>query len=101
MKAGSVLTAVSVADAKARLEELMAIAAEEPVEIVSAGGRSSCLVSKEDFDSMVASFEELTDQVWLLRAELARAGGFVGEEEMKEIMMKLESAAHAEADADQ
>jgi prevent-host-death family protein len=99
MKTAALLTAVSVADAQARLEELMGIAAQEPVEIASASGPSSYLVSKEDFDSMVTSFDELTDQVWLLRADLARAGGFVGEAEMNEVMTKLESAAHVEAGA--
>jgi hypothetical protein len=50
---------------------------------------------------MLATVEELTDQVWLLRAELARKGGVVSKEEMETITAKLGSVGHAEADTRQ
>jgi PHD/YefM family antitoxin component YafN of YafNO toxin-antitoxin module len=101
MKTSTTLATVSMPEAKARLEELFAEASEEPVEIAAPDGRTAYLVSKQDFDSMLATVEELTDQVWLLRAELARKGGIVSEEEMKTITAKLESVGHAEADTRQ
>jgi PHD/YefM family antitoxin component YafN of YafNO toxin-antitoxin module len=79
---------LSVQQAKARLEELVVAAAANPVEIAAEDGRTAMLVSKQDFVAMLATVEELTDQLWLVRAEMARKGGFVGSD-----------VAHAEADS--
>jgi prevent-host-death family protein len=98
METRDVATVLSVTEAKARLDELLDAAVANPVEIASEDGRTAYLVSKQDFNAMVASVEELTDQLWLARAELARKGGFVGSAEMKEILVQLEDVAHAEAD---
>lgn len=87
---------LSVDEAKTRLEELLDAAAAAPVQITAPGGSAAYLVSKNDFDGMVAAVEELTDQLWLARAELARKGGFVGSTETQEVIEQLEEVAHAE-----
>lgn len=90
METGDVRMPVSVDEAKARLEELLDAAAASPVAIAAPDGRAAYLVSKHDLDGMVTAVEELTDQLWLARAELARKGGFVGATEMREIIEQLD-----------
>lgn len=90
MKTRDVGMLLSVDEAKARLEELLDAAAANPVPITAPGGRAAYLVSKHDFDGMVAAVEELTDRLWLVRAELARKGGFVGSTATQEIIEQLE-----------
>lgn len=98
VKTRNVTKMVSVKDAQVRLAELLRAASEDPIEIAAEDGRAAYLVSKHDFDAMVAAVEQLTDQLWLVRAELARKGGFVASDEMKEIVGKLNDVAHADAD---
>lgn len=98
METSEVGMLLSVDEARARLEELLDAAAATPVQITAPGGRAAYLVSKHDFDGMVAAVEELTDQLWLARAELARKGGFVGPSETQEVIEQLEEVAHAETD---
>lgn len=98
MEARDVGMLFSVDEAKARLEELLDAATVNPVQISASDGRAAYLVSKHDFDGMVAAVEKLTDQLWLARAELARQGGFVSPTETQEMIEQLEEAAHAEAD---
>lgn len=98
METKDVGAVLSVDDAKARLEELLDAATANPVQIAAPGGRAAYLVSKHDFDGMMAAVEELTDQLWLVRAELARKGGFVGSADATEVLEQLEEVAHAETD---
>jgi PHD/YefM family antitoxin component YafN of YafNO toxin-antitoxin module len=90
--------ALSVQEAQFRLHELIGAASEDPIEISADDGRTAYLVSKRDFDAMLAAVEDLTDQLWLARAALARKGGFAGSDETQEILGKLEDVAHVDAD---
>lgn len=99
MTTRTMLRVFSVQEASVRFEEIFDAASRQPVEIAAEEGRAAYLVSKQDFDAMVATVEELTDQLWLVRAELARKGGFVGTDEVESMLTKLESVGHAETDA--
>lgn len=68
MKTRDVGMLLSVDEAKARLEELLDAAAANPVQITAPGGRAA----------------------YLVRAELARKGGFVGSTATQEIIEQLE-----------
>lgn len=99
MTTRTTLKVCSVQDAKARFEELFDAASRQPVEIAAQDGSAAYLVAKRDFDAMVAAVEELTDQLWLIRAELARKRGFAGTEKVESILSNLEGVGHAETDA--
>src|SRR5947207_10661790 len=67
----------SARDAKTRFGELLDEALGRPVGITKHDRLTAYVVSKRDFESMLASIEELRDQLWLAKAELARKEGFV------------------------
>ena len=59
------------------------------------------LVSKQDFDAMLGHVEEITDALWLARAELAEKGGYVEGDAMALIVGRLEEIENAAVDAQQ
>lgn len=69
-------TTFSAKDAKTRFGELLDEALSSPVGITKHDRLTAYMVSKRDFERMLASIEELQDQLWLAKAELARKEGF-------------------------
>ncbi|SFV14464.1 Antitoxin Phd_YefM, type II toxin-antitoxin system [Pseudoduganella namucuonensis] len=55
-----------------RFGELLDEALGQPVGITKHDRLTAYLVSKRDFESMLANIEALQDQLWLAKAELAR-----------------------------
>lgn len=74
------LTTFSAKDAKTRFGELLDEALGRPVGITKHDRLTAYVVSKRDFETMVAKVQELEDQLWLAKAALARNEGFVGAE---------------------
>lgn len=68
----------SAKDAKARFGELLDEALGRPVGITKHDRLTAYVVSKRDFEKMLATIENLEDQLWLAKADLARKEGFVG-----------------------
>lgn len=77
------LVTFSARDAKTRFGELLDEALGHPVGITRHDRLTAYVVSKRDFDGMRERLQELEDQLWLLRADLARADGFASEEDVK------------------
>lgn len=71
-------TTFSAKDAKARFGELLDEALGQPVGITKHDRLAAYVVSKRDFEKMLANIENLEDQLWLAKADLARKEGFVG-----------------------
>ena len=91
------LKTFSARDARARFGELLDAASNEPVGITQRDQLTAYLVSKSDFDAMVASIHELEDQLWLAKANQARSGGFVGSDRVKTILGSLKDTQNEEA----
>lgn len=68
----------SAKDAKTRFGELLDEALGQPVGIARHDRLTAYVVSKRHFDAMQSRIQELDDQLWLAKAELARRDGFVG-----------------------
>lgn len=92
----AVLKTFSASDASARFADLLDAASSKPVGITRHDQRAAYLVSKEDFDAMVASIHDLEDQRWLAKAELARKQGFVGATRVKAIVGSLKDTQNDE-----
>ena len=70
----------SAKDAKTRFGELLDEALGQPVGITKHDRLTAYVVSKRDFDAMQNKIQELDDQLWLAKADLARKEGFVSTE---------------------
>lgn len=70
------LTTFSARDAKARFGEVLDEALGRPVGITRHDRLTAYVVSKRDFESMVAKVQDLEDQLWLAKADAARMEGF-------------------------
>ena len=68
----------SAGDAKRRFGELLDAASGRPVGITRRNKLTAFVVSKNYLDAMHARIQELDDQLWLAKADLARKEGFVG-----------------------
>ncbi|WP_431206717.1 type II toxin-antitoxin system Phd/YefM family antitoxin [Burkholderia cepacia] len=77
------LVTFSARDAKTRFGEVLDEALGHPVGITRHDRLTAYVVSKRDFDGMRERLQELEDQLWLLRADAARAEGFASDEEVK------------------
>jgi prevent-host-death family protein len=73
-------------DAKTRFGELLDEALGRPVGITKHDRLTAYVVSKRDFEQMLATIETLEDQLWLAKAELARKDGFVGAEQVDALL---------------
>lgn len=80
MSNAATFTTFSAKDAKTRFGELLDEALGRPVGITKHDRLTAYVVSRRDFEAMVAKVQELEDQLWLARAALARNEGFVGAE---------------------
>lgn len=86
MSTAATFTTFSARDAKMRFGQLLDEALGHPVGITKHDRLTAYVVSKRDFEAMLANIEELKDQLWLARAELARKDGFVGAERIDELL---------------
>ncbi|WP_211471758.1 type II toxin-antitoxin system prevent-host-death family antitoxin [Collimonas humicola] len=83
------LTTFSAKDAKARFGELLDSALGRPVGITKHDRLTAYVISKNYYESMVDKLQELEDQLWLLKADAARAKGFVGAENVDALLSRL------------
>ncbi|WLI90277.1 hypothetical protein Q4S45_03890 [Massilia sp. R2A-15] len=88
-------------EAARHLSGLVKAACEGPVRIGDDGKAAVYLVSKHDFDAMLDHVEEITDALWLARAELAEQGGYVEGDALALIVGRLEEIENAAVDAQQ
>ncbi|MBR7793900.1 type II toxin-antitoxin system Phd/YefM family antitoxin [Undibacterium sp. FT147W] len=86
MSIAAAFNTFSARDAKMRFGELLDAALGRPVGITKHDRLTAYVVSKHDFEAMLANIEELKDQLWLAKADLARKEGFVGAERINEIL---------------
>ncbi|HEX8612685.1 MAG TPA: type II toxin-antitoxin system Phd/YefM family antitoxin [Telluria sp.] len=86
----------SAKDAKARFGELLDEALGRPVGITKHDRLTAYVVSKRDFEKMLANIDYLEDQLWLAKADLARKEGFVGPDRVDALLGDLGSMNDAE-----
>lgn len=89
MTAVAPFTTFSAKDAKARFGELLDEALGQPVGITKHDRLTAYVVSKRDFEKMLANIEYLEDQLWLAKADLARKEGFVGPDRVDALLSDL------------
>ncbi len=82
----------SAKDAKARFGELLDEALGQPVGITKHDRLTAYVVSKRDFEKMLANIENLEDQLWLAKADLSRTEGFVGPDRVDALLSDSSSA---------
>ncbi|MBB5607102.1 MULTISPECIES: type II toxin-antitoxin system Phd/YefM family antitoxin [unclassified Janthinobacterium] len=76
MGEAAAFTIFSARDAKTRFGELLDEALGQPVGITRHDRLTAYVVSKRHFDAMQNKIQELEDQLWLAKADLARKEGF-------------------------
>ncbi|MBP1208149.1 prevent-host-death family protein [Duganella sp. 1411] len=86
-------------DAETQFGEVLNEASRKPVGITKRGRVAAYILSRRDFDAMVSRIQELEDQLWLAKADLAREGGFVGSERVKTILGAIGDVQNEEAGA--
>lgn len=74
------LTMFSARDAKARFGEVLDEALGHPVGITRHDRLTAYIVSRKEFEKMVARVQYLEDQLSLAKADAARNGGYASEE---------------------
>ena len=83
------LTLFSARDAKTRFGEVLDTALGRPVGITKHDRLTAYIVSKFTFEAMQKKIEELEDEVWLIKAQAARAEGFVEPSDVNAFLTKL------------
>jgi prevent-host-death family protein len=84
------LTTFSAKDAKMRFGELLDEALGKPVGITKHDRLTAYVVSRSHFEAMSQRIQELDDQLWLAKAELARKEGFVGPDTVNAFLSNLD-----------
>ena len=97
MNGAAPLTIFSAKDAKARFGEMLDEALAHPVGITKHDRLTAYVVSKRDFEKMVANIQDLEDQLWLAKADLARKEGFVGPERADAVLDEIRNVSNAQA----
>jgi prevent-host-death family protein len=69
------LTTVSVQDAETRFSELLVEVSGAPVGITQNDQLAAYLISRNDYEAMSEKIQFLEDQLWLAKADAARAEG--------------------------
>jgi len=92
------LTTFSARDAKTRFGEVLDEALGRPVAITRHERLTAYVVSKRDFDALVNRIQELEDQLWLARAEIARNEGYASPEEVGAFLSANRNADRAPED---
>lgn len=80
MMSTAALTTFSAKDAKARFGEVLDEALGHPVGITRHDRLTAYIVSRKEFERMVARVQYLEDQLWLAKAEAARKEGYASNE---------------------
>jgi prevent-host-death family protein len=80
------INTISATEASTRLDELLEQAAERPVGITRKDELAAYLVSKQDFEALVAKIQELEDQLCLAKVEIVRGGGFLGADDVDALL---------------
>jgi prevent-host-death family protein len=80
MMNAATLTTFSAKDAKARFGEVLDEALGHPVGITRHDRLTAYIVSRKEFEKMVAHVQYLEDQLWLAKAEAARNEGYASNE---------------------
>ncbi len=91
MTASAPFITFSAKDAKARFGELLDEALGQPVGITKHDRLTAYVISKRDFESMLANIKNLEDQLWLAKADLARKEGFVGPDRVDALLSDFRS----------
>lgn len=86
--ANATLTLFSARDAKTKFGELLDTALGRPVGITKHDRLTAYVVSKNNYETMIERVQELEDQLWLLKADLARKEGFVSSKEVDAFLFK-------------
>lgn len=76
MMGNTTLQVFSARDAKAKFGEVLDTALGQPVGITKRDRLTAYIVSKKTFESMLSKIQQLEDQLWLQKADAARAEGF-------------------------
>ena len=83
MTTAATLKIYNAKEAETQFGEVLNEASRKPVGITKQGRVAAYILSRRDFDAMVSRIQELEDQLWLAKADLAREEGFVGSERLK------------------
>ena len=76
---------ISATEAKTNFGRYMSVAMSEPITISKTGHETIVMISKKEYDRL----EACEDAYWGVRAAMAEKGGYLGEEEGKNIIEKL------------
>lgn len=96
MNALAPFTTFSAKDAKARFGEMLDEALARPVAITKHDRLTAYVVSKRDFEKMIANIQDLEDQLWLAKADLACKEGFVGPDRADAILSEIRNVNNAQ-----
>lgn len=80
MMTAATLTTFSAKDAKVRFAKVLDEAQGHPVGIIRHDRLTAYIVSRREFEMMVAHVKYLEDQLWLAKAEAARNEGYASNE---------------------
>ena len=87
----------SARDAKTRFGELLDEALGQPVGITRHDRLTAYVVSKRHFDAMQNKIQELEDQLWLAKADLARKEGFASTDRVDAFLSDFRDTDNVEA----
>lgn len=87
----------TAADAKARFAELLDLAAAHTIAITNDHQPPVYLMSAATYHGMVKRLEILDDQLWLMKAEENRKGGFASEAHTDALLRRLGDLRDEEA----
>jgi prevent-host-death family protein len=90
------LTIFNEIDAQTRFGELLDETASGPVGITRHDRLTAFVVSKRDFEAMLETIQELEDQLWLAKADLARKAGFVGAARVDVLLADARMSDHSD-----
>lgn len=90
----------SARDAKTRFGEVLDEALGQPVAITRHDRLTAYVVSKRDFDALTNRVQELEDQLWLAKADVARNEGFASSNEVNALLTQHRNAVGNESGHD-
>ena len=86
------LAMFSARDAKAKFGEVLDTALGRVVGITKHDRLTAYIVSKHVFETMTQRIETLEDQLWLLKADAARAEGWASADDVDALLQKVRQA---------